>query len=351
MQYSPRQSTGDSSEVSPHLPLTLALKAMHSSPCNRTPATHTKFKSGKRAAFALHGLHKFIVCDYSTTQLNTNIRYWKGLNDKPSLTAALEEVRAAWLVCQQPEPGRLNSTHSTENIVHEPAAAFRSKQDNDAGHSSTPFCSGNVGHEINSPGADGEPIDIRQEAPQCPEKSAQLCPRNDAPIVTMEACEGHPKSGKDSGSQSEKTGTALRDDTTRVSSLPPEIDDSRATAPSKKRRGSPMLEVLGFAADWDLSLRQGCVALIGEWPGIGSLQDLLEGKIGMRRASQEDLIRWTRQVAEGLVRVCGSDGIARVAGAGATWLLRVSTRNVYLFPRPKSEFSLGSAEFLDARVR
>lgn len=278
----------------------------------------------------------------NSSRLIAHVRYWKGLNDKRSLTAALEEVRAAWLACQQPEVARVSSAYPPEHSIHESAATVSSEPIHGSGQSSIPSRGGNVGHEIDPRATDGE--DIGQDTPQRLEKPGDLCPRTDAPIVTAEAHIGHPESGKYSGSQSEKVGTTGGDVRTRISSLPPEIDGSRATISDEKRRGSPiLLEVLGFAAEWDSSLRQGCVALIGEWPGIGSLQDLLEGRTAIRRASQEDLIRWTRQVAEGLMRVCGS------AGAGS--LLRLSTRNVYLLPRTKTEFSLGSAEVLDARVR
>lgn len=114
-------------------------------------------------------------------------------------------------------------------------------------------------------------------------------------------------------------------------------------------RRHSLLRVLGFAAEFNPSSRQASVALIGEWPGVGSLHDLLEGETGMpRRASQEDMLRWTRQAAEGLVHCCADSSGCNGTGGGL--LMRISTRNVFLFPRPKDDLTYTAAEVLDAKV-
>lgn len=112
--------------------------------------------------------------------------------------------------------------------------------------------------------------------------------------------------------------------------------------------GSSPLRMLGFAAKLDPSSRKASVALVSEWPGIGSLHDMLSGKVQIEhRASQEDLLRWTRQVAESLFHANRSGSSDR-CGDGMS--LRMSTRNVYLFRRPRDELQEG-ADVLDVRVR
>lgn len=112
---------------------------------------------------------------------------------------------------------------------------------------------------------------------------------------------------------------------------------------SMRKKQPRLLRMFGFATECDPSSRLACVAVIGEWPGIGSLCDLLEGKTGICRVSQEDLLKWTRQVAQCLLSV------RRACGAVIDQL-QISTRNVYLFPTTDDNI-FTDANMLHARVR
>lgn len=108
-----------------------------------------------------------------------------------------------------------------------------------------------------------------------------------------------------------------------------------------------LLRVYGCAAELDCFSRKANLALIAEWPGIGSLHDFLEGKTSSGQcSSQEDLVRWTRQAAEGLVQAQN-----RLVKGGDKPGLGLSTRNTYLFKRPKDEFQDNGREVFDVKVR
>lgn len=109
---------------------------------------------------------------------------------------------------------------------------------------------------------------------------------------------------------------------------------------------SPFVQVLGYAVELDSASDKASVALVAEWPGIGSLHNLLAGKVQVaQRTFQEDLLRWTRQIAEALAQM--STGRC---GRGGRAALTVSTRNAYLFPRPWHELRDGD-DVLDVKVR
>lgn len=128
----------------------------------------------------------------------------------------------------------------------------------------------------------------------------------------------------------------------RTSSVP---EDTLILGSTPSARSSPV-QVLGFAVEVVDSSKAN-VALVAEWPGIGSLHDLLSGKINLARgACQEDLVRWTRQLAEGLVHVSHGD----LGGSGSEASLNVCTRNAFLFLRPRDEFQEGP-DTVDVRVR
>lgn len=134
------------------------------------------------------------------------------------------------------------------------------------------------------------------------------------------------------------------DDTKQCLTVLPET--THVSGVTAKKRAS-LLPVLGFGVELDRTSGKVRAALVSEWPGIVSLHDVLEGKAGgIGGASQEDLVRWTRQVAEGLVQACSRSD---VGGGGAT-ALRVSSRNVFLFRRPKDILLGDGAELLDAKV-
>lgn len=154
---------------------------------------------------------------------------------------------------------------------------------------------------------------------------------------------GGAQSGNDVQSDNTKARSTATDATaTGMSSMP---EDTLILASTPSTRSSPV-QVLGFAVGI-VSSSKVKVALISEWPGIGSLHNLLSGKIQLARcASQEDLVRWTRQVAEGLVHISRRD-----PGDGASKAtLHMCTRNVFLFLRPRDDFQEGP-DTVDVRVR
>lgn len=147
----------------------------------------------------------------------------------------------------------------------------------------------------------------------------------------------------DAQSDSTKARSSPTDATAAVTSSVP--DDTLNLGSTPSTRSSP-LQVLGFAVGMVDSSKVS-VALVSEWPGIGSLHDLLSGKIQLARgASQEDLVRWTRQVAEGLVHVSRRDP----GGGVSEGALHVCSRNAFLFLRPRDEFQEGP-DTVDVRVR
>lgn len=290
-------------------------------------------------------------------------RYWTRISSEKSLAAALEEIRGSWIVGQGCGPcPRLGSEQATnqhpQGSDREQVTTVSAEK---APHESTPSASRTFGSQSvlkNLPPTDNgeakvvQGREIQQQRERKVEDSVSTLPAADplsAVICDRTVGNLHANGFGEQEVQTRKGSSALEMDTVvEVSSLPPR--NGGTIKRPKERGGSMLLEVLGFAAEWDSSSRQGCVAVIGEWPGIGSLQDLLEGKTNVQRASQEDLIRWTRQAAQGLIRVCDRDrdGVANSRELS----LRISTRNIYLCPRPKDELaSPASGEVLDARVR
>lgn len=296
------------------------------------------------------------------TDPTSNVRYWKGLSNVQSLTAALGIVAAAWQMCQPPEPERVSNTHRKEDGTHKPVVGASSEAGHGPERFPAPLPGGISEQKKPSPAVTCEVTGQEQKASHHRGSTDGSSSREDVPIVldastvATKAHGGQTENSKDAGGAKEKAGIIDGDHKVQTSSSPSDCQSSTAvTLTKKKRRANPLLlGVIGFAAEWDSSSRQACVALIGDWPGIGSLQDLLEGKTAMRRTSQEDLITWTRQVAKGLVKICSSSGggtSRTTASARGKLLLRISARNVYLFPKPKSEFSQEPKGVLDARVR
>lgn len=136
-----------------------------------------------------------------------------------------------------------------------------------------------------------------------------------------------------------------------LASLP---ESTRVSRRSQQGKRNPILKVLGFAVDLDNSSKTARAALVAEWPGIGSLHDVLQGKaVGVGGVLQEDLLRWTRQAAEALVQISRYSRSSLSGGhSSVAPTLRFCARNIYLFARPKDNLlSEGGAEILDARVR
>lgn len=129
--------------------------------------------------------------------------------------------------------------------------------------------------------------------------------------------------------------------------LPALPEDRGMSGRISNTRGSLLLQVLGFAVELECSTMKARTALVAEWPGVGSLYELLNGKIdGVQLSSQQDLLKWTRQAAEGLVQACSA---CSLHGGGTE--LRLSTRNAYLFQRPADEFQSNGTAVFDVRVR
>lgn len=289
-----------------------------------------------------HGTHDF------RSRMCIRFRYWEGLADIAALTAALDIIRGAWLASTGQTNAEFRSTHGVTGR----------KRDRDNG-----YVGGNaVGVSSHEDGNPLDPVVDKKDAPTASvegvptasqgqvthgeEQSSSNTARIAAVIQETVPPDGSGLSGA-ANSQSGDTKTigpsTPASITPKISSSLPEDIPVPGSAPSK--RSSPVW-VLGYAVELDSLSQKASVALVAEWPGIGSLHNLLEGKIQVAHGTfQEDLLRWTRQIAEGLMQMsigCGGcDG-------GAT--LRISTRNAYLFPRPSNEFQGGDV-VLDVRVR
>lgn len=268
-------------------------------------------------------------------------RYWVGLKDKAALAMALEEIREAWSVCCQLEP--------VSPLNRKQASPTRGLGDHGGDE---------IQRKLELPDRSSQPITENQ--------NHLVPPGNESPARCDHESNGEPPSPDINNStgvlariSKDENNVALRntDDARpdhneinmlQVLSCPPEATPVSRNA---RRKRSPLLQTLGFSVELDRSSGTARVALVSEWPGVGSLHDLLRRKAGgVSASSQENLLRWTRQVAEGLVQTCGnsSSGGGGVGGGAA---LRVSAQNVYLFRRPKDDFQDDRTVVLDAKVR
>ena len=130
-------------------------------------------------------------------------------------------------------------------------------------------------------------------------------------------------------------------------------EDNPLLAESTRQRGC-LLNVHGFAIQLNPQTMTTSVALVAEWPGIGSLHDFLSGRIsGMPTAFQRDIFRWTRQAAEALVNICRKSTSRRTSDEdlGVVHVPRLSARNAFLFPRQKEGVRAEGNDVLDVRVR
>ena len=267
-------------------------------------------------------------------------RYWAELKGKAALKMALEEVLEAWSISCRLEPvsvlnGKTMSpkhgsgSHGGGEIPCKLELSDRPSQ---------PFTENR-----------NRPVPAVNEAP-----ARRDCENNgEAPSAGTHSSTGvSPRISKEDNDARRGTDGTRSDgnDTLQILSFPPEpTPGSRNT----RRERSSLLQIVGFSVEPDRSSGTARMALVSEWPGVGSLHDLLGRKAGsVSASSQENLLRWTRQVAEGLVQTCGNSSCGGGGGggvAGAT--LRVSARNVYLFRRPKDDFQDDRTVILDAKVR
>lgn len=277
-------------------------------------------------------------------------RFWEGLPNRSSLATVLENILQAWIVCMPP-----NSPVSPNQ-----GAARHMHASHNGHHGGTAVDTNEADRKSLKPVEGQGPIEGQASASSNGVKdstiSANFVPAGQG-RGTQEDGHPHAKPRKLTTSSPDhvatrnvppeglKTVDAAPTDaiSSIVNSLQEDMPDPGIT---QSKRSSPV-RVLGFAVELDSSLRKARAALIAEWPGVGSLQDLISGKIqDTGGGSQEDLLRWTRQIAEGLTHT--SSGGSNTAGKGSA--PRVSTRTAYLFQRPVDEFQQG-AGMLDVRVR
>ncbi|CAM9469092.1 unnamed protein product, partial [Ectocarpus sp. 12 AP-2014] len=277
------------------------------------------------------------------------VRYWEGLADATVLTLVLKNIRNMWC----------SSTHSMCKVSsNQGATKYQDGKDDDRDRATTENTR-EARHKSPEPPDCQVPASVDQqrflETPvnvvpgDCRNQEVQGQGLSPTVPQTVEADGAY--RGAIGGTQSDSAeigGSATRDGPAGLTSealvsLP---EDTLAQGCTQDNRSSP-LRMLGFATKLDSSLREASVALVSEWPGIGSLHDLLSGNVQLEpRASQEDLLRWTRQVAESLLHASRS-GCSDGCGDGMS--LRISTRNVYLFRRPQDELQEG-ADMFDVRV-
>lgn len=325
---------------------------------------------------ATRNLLESLAHDFLQARLNMLRRFWAGIKGKMALKMALAEVRDAWFRCCQVGPvspldydktilKRETDTNNhageeakrkleapdrpiqsvTEQQHHlatpaNDASARRDLEEN--GEQKIPDCSASATGEL-LPGKSTEDSDARRSVDDA-RRSADLASRSvdyyrRSPDDTRHSADGA------------RSGNKNNSDMLQVLSFPPEATPGSQT--TRRRARTPLLQVLGFSAQLDRPSGTACVALVSEWPGVGSLHDFLRRKAGsVSASSQENLIRWTRQVAEGLVQTCGSfcdyggGGVGRRGRAA----LRVSARNVFLVRRPKYDFQDERTVVLDAKV-
>lgn len=272
-------------------------------------------------------------------------RYWTGLATIQAIKAALKEVREAWTSCQPSHPHAQAYHNEPQN---------QKCKDGDRG----PVVSAREEHHASETAGIKLPRD-GQELPESPVVGA-LSPEFPAskgktssfitatPTTSESALVVSKGESAGGEAQSEGAGSSATSRTDRTTLLGDNSEGGRATT----GRNS-LLRVLGFSVEVEHQSGDACVTLISEWPGMGSIHDLLIGKAtGVQGSTQRDLLRWTRQAAEDLVIACSCSGGGiggRVVGTRSPF--RISSRNAYLFRRPMDSFQSDGAEVLDIRVR
>lgn len=255
-------------------------------------------------------------------------RYWRRIGDKASLVSVVEQVRDAWLISHLQHDSRSYCHPGWDDAMNN-VIKSESKHEHILGGALdtskvVPLNERHIARgESSTPNGQSSNDGCSQHG---------IC--NPSACTTEVGCEQTLE--EDTGFEGERCPSYSRSKPSRQSS-----------GVSSSGEPYPFLRVLGVAATCDPSSKLACVALVCEWIGIGSLSDLLEGKTGILRASQEDLLRWTRQVAQGLVLANEADG-----DTSSDQLQMISTRNIYLFPRCSGVESAAAldAQQLDAKV-
>lgn len=275
-------------------------------------------------------------------------RYWEGLAGTAALTAALQGVRQAWMASSRQSNSKSNANQGATSCYDGDTAVDASLQVDRKPEETTvestedqtslaPVLNGEISEGV--PAASQEQVIQAERGSSC--NTAIGTPAG--PQTVSINGQGRDGPGDHIQSGNTKAGSSSAEATTaRPSSLP---DDTPTLGSTPSTRSSPV-QVLGFSVGVVDSSTVN-VALVSEWPGIGSLHDLLSGKIQLAPgASQEDLLRWTRQVAEGLVHISRRD----VGGGLCKAALNVCTSNAFLFLRPRDGIHEGT-DTLDVRVR
>lgn len=300
-----------------------------------------------------HGAHDCCSC------IGIRCRYWEGLADIAALTAALDNIRGAWLTSFGESNLAVCSNHGVRGRNHDEgdrcdggsavgAGSHEDRNPLELTEGRTRLAS--VFDGKNNPTAPVEGVSAAaQEKGGYGEVKTSSDTVQSAAVVPQTVSTGNPDLSDAGNSQSENTKAGATTPTTsacitsKILNYLPEDTPVPGSAPSKR---NSLVRVLGYAVELDSSSEKASVALVAEWPGIGSLYSLLAGKFQVAHGIyQEDLLRWTRQIAEGLTHM----NRGRV-GCGGGAALRISTRNAYLFPRPSNDF-LDSNNVLDVRVR
>lgn len=274
-------------------------------------------------------------------------RYWEGLADIAALTAVLEDIREAWF---------MSCTHSYAQCSPT-ARAARLKDDQEgktcddsktARGQAEPTVDQSTGASV--VGRKHSPMNLTESVPAASQGQgtegkvdASIDTASTASRLQTAAVDG---SGLDAPGRAQADGSGAAN--AEVNTNPGEKSSLSEDGPAVNTlstRTSPV-RVLGFSVGAMDSSRVS-VALIAEWPGVGSLHDLLTRKVIVAQGvSQEDLLRWSRQIAESLENVSRRGLGGRFSRAAPT----VSSKNTYLFPRPRDEFQEEGADMLDVRV-
>lgn len=272
---------------------------------------------------------------YNSDTLTTPLsRFWSGITDQLALSAALSEIREARSFCRQDDQYGLPShreankegatdgeyvgetrkprVHPRFNGEDPNYFCFQTSQRNPA-----PRLSADSGSACDL----GRPVD-KHDASMGGNASKDIPPPDNS---------GH--SARSDATHGDEQTVARGDCSIRGSN-----EGGVPAFNEKQCQGSCLLGVLGFGIQLDMldpSNKTVSLALIAEWPGIGSLHDLLSGRISgaKRAASQEELVRWTRQAAEALVQICRAkrsrnpgDTLQRMVNSP-----RLCARNTFLF--------------------
>lgn len=280
-------------------------------------------------------------------------RFWSGITDQLALSAALSEIREAWSICRHDDqdgipPHREASKEIAADVEYvgktrKPQAYPRF----DSGDSNSfSFQTPQRNHSPRLSADSGSASDLERPIDKQHASVGEIASKDVPPDNS-----GH--SARSDANHGDEQTVHRGDCSIRGSN-----GGGDPIFNEKHYQRSCLLGVLGFGIQLDKldpSNKTVSVALIAEWPGIGSIHDLLSGRIsGAKRAvSQEELVRWTRQAAGALVQICRTkrsrnpgDTLQRTVNSP-----RLCARNAFLFPGVKEGFQgAEDADMFNVRV-